>query len=260
MASGGFALDGGTPRVRLDESAWAAAVAATGVPTEHRGGLTPMADPADDRPDPDVVAAAALALGGSVHVDVTSVGGEAGVVTSMGCAADAAAVASRALAVAVADSPTVAVPGVELTLVRPQHLVTEILRVLPPDPTTDARPGEPVTLAHDRALVLSAALRDGDEALADEVASQERWDEVPELLRSLAAEVRGNGTVAIRVRGSDDVIVRRWLLCDLGWVRLSVEDGRVTHTPCDRAAIGRDLVHALTGAFEFALTGAGSRG
>lgn len=261
MAGDAFELMDGVPRVRLDEPSWAAVVAVSGVPPEQAGGLTPLAEPAAQAPDPDVGAAAALALAGPIHVDVTSVGGDAGVVASLGSDADVAAVAVRVLAVGLADSPTVAVPGVEVSLVRPQQIVSEIMRLLPADPSTaDDPPTEAITLAHDQALVLSAALRDDDEPLALEIASQEGWSAVPELLRSLAADVSGNATVALRVRGSDDVVVRRWLQCDRGWVQVSVADGRVTHTPCDRSLISRELLYALTGAFEFALSGAGSHG
>lgn len=83
---------------------------------------------------------------------------------------------------------------------------------------------------------------------------------MPDVLVSLAREVRANVTVALRVDGSASVVVRRWLQCDLGWVSLAIAGGQVTHTLCSSQEIAADLVYALTGAFEFALTGADHHG
>lgn len=253
----------GAARLHAEEAEWAAAVAATGVPSELAGALAPLAG-ADTTTvtDPSVVSAAELSLGpAQVHLDVTTVSGDRGVIASLGSDGVVAASAARVLVVPRGGEPTTFVPGVELSLFRAENLAAEIMRLLPPDaPLAAESVGEPVTLRHADALVLSQAVQSGDDAMATQIAADNGWDEVPEVLSALADGVRANATVAFRVAGRSNLVVRRWLQSELGWVGLAIADGTIVHTPCSREDIANELVYSLTGAFEVALAGAGHSG
>lgn len=261
--SAAFARVDGAPRVRVDESDWASLVAASHVPLSGLGALSPLEAPAPGSADPTAVEATALALGRAlVHLDVTSASGDRGLVTSLGSDGRTAAIATRALVVPDGGgAETQVAPGIELTVVGPDRLLAEIMRLVPPDvPFDAAEPDPPIVLPQTDALVLSEAVRSGDDAVARQIARDQGWDEVPAVLEALASQVRANVTVALRIEGHDAVVVRRWLQSDLGWVGLAVDRTDAVHTPCTRAGMAQELLHSLTGAFETALTGAGLDG
>lgn len=257
-----FSRIDGVPRVRLDEPDWASVVAATGVPAAALGALTPLTAADDAGAEPTMVAAAALALGSArVRVDVTTVSGDRGVVASLGSDGTTSAIAHRILVLPGGGEPTRLAPGVELSVLDQRHLLIEVMRLVPPDPPlAPDDPGPVVALPHTDALVLTEAVRSGDDAVARQVATEQGWDEVPPVLEALADEVRANVTVALRVEGRETVVLRRWLQTELGWVGLAITDGEAVHTPCTREGLADELLYSLTGAFETALAGAGLDG
>lgn len=252
----------GAARVRADEADWAAAIASAGVPPELAGALAPLAEPTADVPDSAVVSAAELSVGpAQLHLDVTTVSGDRGLIASFGSDGVVAASAARVLLVPRGGEATSFVPGVELSLFRAEHLVGEIMRLLPPDaPFAASSAAEPITVRHADALVLSQAVQSGDQALAAQIAADNGWDEVPEVLSALADGVRANATIAFRVAGRSSLVVRRWLQSELGWVGIAIADGTIVHTPCSRQDVANELTYSLTGAFEVALAGVGHRG
>lgn len=260
--SAAFTKEGGAARLRADEGDWAAAVAATDVPVEQAGALAPLTEPADGVTDPSVVSAAELSIGpAQLHIDVTTVSGDRGLIASIGSDGVVGASAARVLLVPRGGEPTSFVPGVELSLFRAENVTSEIMRLLPPDaPLATGAVPAPITILHADALVLSEAVQTGDQALAAQIAADNGWDEVPEVLSALADGVRANATIALRVAGRSNLVVRRWLQSELGWVGLAIADGTIVHTPCTRKDIARELTYSLAGAFEAALAGAGHRG
>ena len=259
-------LEGGL-RVRLSEDQWRGLAGAVELPADAWGVLAPLNTPGDDVPDEKydgaLISATRLALGaGLVHLDVTTMAKERGLVASLGSDGESAAGAARVLVASDGGTgPAAPVPGVEVSAVHADGLVGEVMRLFPPEvPLQPPAAPDSVTLRQELALVIAKAVRDDDDRLAREVASQCGWSEVPDVLISLAHEVRANVTIVLRVEGSPSVVVRRWLQCDLGWVSLAIAGGQVTHTLCSRQEIAADLVYALTGAFEFALTGAEHHG
>lgn len=259
-------LEGGL-RVRLSEDQWRGLAGVAELPDDAWGVLAPLNTPAEDAPgekyDGALISATRLALGaGLVHLDVTTMAKERGLVASLGSDGESAAGAARVLVASDGGTgPARLVPGVEVSAVHADGLVGEVMRLFPPDvPLQPPAASDPVTLPQELALVIAKAVREDDDRLSREVASQCGWSEVPDVLVSLAREVRANVTIVLRVDGSASVVVRRWLQCDLGWVSLAIAGGNVTHTLCSRQEIAADLVYGLTGAFEFALTGADHHG
>lgn len=262
-----FSQIDGCQRVRLDEDDWQVVVAAAAVPDELLGALTPLPVPAPGtapaaEADATVVSAAALAAGPArVRLDVTTVSGGRGVVAVFGTDGTVAAEATRVLVLSDAGEPTALVPGVELSVFRAEHVVAQVMRLVPPDvPLGPAEPVDSIALPHADALVLAEAVRSGDDALARQVAADRGWSEVPAVLTALADGVRANVTVALRVGGQGTAVVRRWLQSDLGWVGLAVTGEDVVHTPCSRDDVASELVYSLTGAFAAALGQGGPRG
>ncbi len=263
MSIGLKVLDGGM-RARLSEDEWRGLYDVAETPEESSGPLDPLGDTAStvSEFDEGLVAGAELALGkGVVRIDVTTMSVDRGLVAKLGSDGHAAAASVRVIAALSEDAPATPVPGVEVSVVHAEDLVREVMRLFPPDgPIKTSGGGEAVTLPQEQALVLAKAIREDNSRLASEVASQCGWSEVPEVLISLAQDIRANAALAISVVGSDSIVLRRWLQCDLGWVSMAVLDGQITHRVCTRDDIRDDLTYALTGAFEFAFAGVSGRG
>jgi hypothetical protein len=242
-------------RARLSESEWAAAqrdssVAGVLAPLDEPPGAADAA-PVDAAPiDAALVAAVDLALGGGpVHVEMATGAGDRGVVAQLGCDATATAVAVRALVPASDGSGPVAVPGVEVGLNEIDHVMVEMMRLLPPGGQVRHAPRSPLTMPHELALTLHQAVRAGDDRLARLVAEQAGFDAPPDALVELARGTTASATVTVRVAGSPTTVVQQWLLCDAGWVLLTVRGALVTHTVHSRDEVRDSLAHTLTGAF-----------
>jgi hypothetical protein len=260
-----FAPERGAVRAHLDELQWAQTLTAADLADAGLGalGVLPGHPASADEVEPTVVEAARLAVGRApVHVDVVATGSDRAVVASWGSHGRSAAGVARALVVDAGAGPagTTLVPGVELSAVPVEHLVTELVRLVPPDgPLVPSEPPPPVVVPLEQALVLAAALRDGDDALVDAVKADRGWAELPELPRALADGVRAHVTTSVRVAGRPGVVVRRWLQTSTGWVQLALDGDRVVHTASSRDGLAQELLYTLTGAFEAALTGEDGR-
>jgi hypothetical protein len=224
-------------RAHLEESDWVTLVAA--VKTAHAATL-----------DDPLAAAAALALGAApIHIEVQTGTGDRGVFAQLGCDAVATGIAVRALVAAPDGSEPTAIPGVELGANQTTNLVAELMRLFPAGGLTRHGDRAPVTLPHELSLSLHHALAAGDTTLARHVAQQAGWFEPPEVLVSLARGAIASATVTVRVTGHPTTVVQQWLLCDLGWVLLTVRGTRVTHTLQSRDEVHDELVRTVAGAF-----------
>lgn len=242
------AIDG--LRAHLDEPAWAALVAATGAAGRSAGTLAPLAEADDTRADEPLVAAARLALGQAPIVLEVQTGSHGrGLLAQVGCDAETVGLAVRALLPAEDGSGPLAVPGVEVGANQTSNVVAELMRLFPADGTTRIDGVASVTLPHELSLTLNHALRAGDTALARHISEQAGWPEPPEVLAAIARGTTASATVTIRVAGSATTVVQQWLLCDAGWVLLTVRGTLVTHTPQSRDDVAASLVRLLAGAF-----------
>ena len=178
--------------------------------------------------------------------------GDRGLLAVLGSDGRTAAGAVRVVATP-PDGRAAPVPGVEVSGFAAEHLVDEVLRLVPPDgvtvPLADDQPTE-VSVPEHLAITLSRALQSGDEALAADVARECGHDDVPDLLRAASEQVRASATVTLAVAGSTRVEVHTWLQCRVGWLDLRVEGGTCTTRLVDRERIRLDLTHALAGALD----------
>ncbi|MET0929418.1 MAG: hypothetical protein ABWX74_07860 [Aeromicrobium sp.] len=237
-------------RTRLDEPDWAALVAAANVSARPAGAFAAL-EPANVASlDEPLVAAAALALGTApVHLELQTGAGDHGVLAQIGCDAVATGVAVRALVAAPDGSGPVAVPGVEVGANSTQNVVAEIMRLFPGGGLTRHTGGSPVTIPHELSLTLHQAVRSGDDALARLVAQQAGYPEPPDVLVSLARGTTASATLTVRVAGSPMTVVQQWMLCDVGWVLLTVRGTLVTHTAQSRDEVRDSLIRTMAGAF-----------
>ncbi|MGI9156142.1 MAG: hypothetical protein ACR2FG_05830 [Marmoricola sp.] len=262
----------GAFRTRLDEAEWTA-VWTDSISTGTRSQVAPLPlEPDVEVPDAEVPAATreavTVATGSTavVTLELASITPSRGILADLGTDGKVAAGVVRALVVpdpagAVSADDVVLAPGVELSAFALDQLVDEVLRLFPPDgPMSGTQPEEPIRMPAEWAMVLARAVRERDEPMLHRIAAECGWDDVPDLLVSLAEEVRANATVTMRVTGSERVGLRRWLQCHLGWVSLGLGDGFVTHRLCSREQIRADLVYDLTGALDAVLAGASSDG
>ena len=217
---------------------------------------------AADRPDasPDALGEAVrLALGaGAVRVEVATWTGDRAVRAHLAADRDAAAGAARGGFLQ--DGSVVMAPGVEVSAFPVDRTAVEVLRLFPPDavdrPSARRRGPRPedlaFTLPPEAALMMSRALREDDEALAAATAELAGLTDVPPLLESLSASLRGDATVTVAV-GDTVLPSRRWLQCHLGWVAVAVTPGGITHHLVTRAGILDTVVRDLVTAWEIAL-------
>lgn len=243
-------------RAQLSEDEWAAVVAASDSPTPPAGALAPLpgATAAATDVDEPLAAGASLALGQApVRIDITTGAGDRGVIAQIGCDAVATGIAVRALVAAEDGSGPLAVPGVEIGVNETANVVAEIMRLFPGGGLIRHTDGKPVTLPHELSLTLHRAVRTGDDQLARLVAEQAGWTSPPEVLVCLAKQTTASATVTVRVAGSPTTIVQQWLLCDVGWVLLTVRGPLVTHTVQSRDEVRDTLVRVLSGSFAAAL-------
>ncbi|EFQ82182.1 hypothetical protein HMPREF0063_12706 [Aeromicrobium marinum DSM 15272] len=237
-------------RARVDEPDWAAIV---GDHTTSSLAPLPGTPASTVAADPAVAEAALLAVDmGVVGITLVSGRGDRGVLAQVGCDLRSVGIAVRALVPADDGSGPVAVPGIEISATVPEHLVAEILRLLPAAGLQRHTPADPVTLPYEASLSLFLALTTGDHALAQHVAQQAGFAEPPEVLVALAAGTTASASLTVHVAGHREQKLRQWLLADVGWVAVSTQGSRVTHTVRSRAEIGHDLVDLLAGAFEAA--------
>ncbi len=256
-----LAPEQGALRARLDEDELRRLVEAAGRPDASSPADAPGAALGDARGDArgDALGEAVrLALGGgAVRVEVATWTGERAVQAHLAADRDAAAGAARAGVVV--DGAVVMAPGVEVSAFPVDRTAVEVLRLFPPDvPTGPAlAPGSTpadlaFTLPPEAALMMSRALREDDDSLAVATAELAGLDEVPRLLESLSASLRGDATVTVAV-GDTVLPSRRWLLCHLGWVAVAVTPGGVTHHLVTRGGILDTVLRDLVTAWEVAL-------
>ncbi len=241
-------------RTQLTEAQWTALVA--GHDTAPTGALAPLdvdpagQDTATDTADEPLAAAVALAVGDApLRIELLTGAGDRGVVAQVGCDAVATGVAVRALVPAEDGSGPVAVPGVEIGANQTANVVAEVMRLFPGGGLTRHADAAPVTLPHDLSLSLHHAIRNHDDALAQHVAEQAGFDAPPDVLVSLARATTASATMTVRVAGSPTTVVQQWLLCDVGWVLLTVRGTRVTHTVQSRDEVRDAVVRIVAGGF-----------
>ncbi|MET0448867.1 MAG: hypothetical protein ABW004_10685 [Aeromicrobium sp.] len=236
-------------RTRLDEPDWAALVDAANVSVRPAGAFAALEPATVASLDEPLVAAAAMALGNApIHLEIQTGAGDHGVIAQIGCDPVATGVAVRALLAAPDGSGPVAVPGVEVGANSTKNVVAEIMRLFPADGLTRHTDGAPVTIPHELSLTLHQAVQSGDDRLARLVAQQAGWPEPPDVLVSLARGTTASATITVRVAGSPTTVVQQWLLCDVGWVLLTVRGSLVTHTVQSRAEVRASLVRTMSGA------------
>lgn len=238
-------------RVQLDEAQWAALV--SGHDPAPSGALAPL--PVEEAAGDEAVAdealsaAAALATGAPLRLELVTGAGDRGVAAQIGCDAAAVGVAVRVLVPAEDGSGPVAVPGVEVGANRAADDVAEVMRLFPAGGQTRHTHRRPLTLPHDLSLAMHHALRNHDEALARHVAQQAGLEAPPDVLVSLARATTASATLTVRVAGSPTTVVQQWLLCDVGWVLLTVHGTRVTHTAQSRDEVRDTVTRIVAGGY-----------
>ncbi|WP_392543550.1 hypothetical protein [Oryzobacter telluris] len=256
--------DRGALRTRLDESAWAAAWSAADEPpvpdwARPRTGDAAAWSDATAAPDGDLVDALATRHRAVLTVDVATVGGRVGVLGELSTDLTTVLGVVRRLHVPEGGSPSAAsgLPGVEVDLTTPEHLVEEVLRLLPPAPDPSGPDGlAEVELVEEHTVAFGRALRTGDRQTVDAVCSDNGWSTPPEVLLALVLELRGSAVVTIRRHGAGPLI-GQWMLTRRGYVEL-VRTPRATvrHVPRSGEDIARTLLTALTGAVSAVLADA----
>ncbi len=249
----GPTVDGSAVRTHLDEEAWARAVASAGTPPLPEW-ASPRAVPGEGVEDGDgnghggIEETLAVRGRSVLLVEVATTAGEAGVLGELATDLTTVSGVARRLSVAPGAGPVGAraLTGVEVSATTADHLVAEVLRLLPPaaepEGLVEAEVDEELTVA------LGRALRTGDAATVDAVCRDQGWPEVPQVLRALVQELVGSATVTVRRHGAGPV-VGRWMLTRRGWVELVPTPRRtVRHVPRTREGIARTLVTALGGA------------
>jgi hypothetical protein len=245
-------------RAQLTERQWT--VLAAGRDPAPTGALAPLqtdaaADAVEGEDDGEaadepLAAAAALALGDApMRIELLTGAGDRGLVAQIGCDAVATGIAVRALVPAEDGSGPVAVPGVEVGANQTANVVAEIMRLFPGGGLTRHADADPVTLPHDLSLTLHHAIRSHDDALAQHVAEQAGFDAPPDVLVSLARATTASATLTARVTGSRTTVVQQWLLCDVGWVLMTVRGTRVTHTAQSRDEVRDAIMRIVAGGF-----------
>lgn len=248
--------DGRAVRAHLDEEAWARAVVSAGTPPlpgwasprPDDGGRPTGAGDAPEAEDGDVAETLAVRGRSVLLVEVATTSGAAGVLGELATDLTTVSGVVRRLTVSAGAGPAGAraLTGVEVSATTADHVVDEVLRLLPAVP----EPGSLVEAEVDEELTvaLGRALRTGDAPTVDAVCEDQGWPDVPEVLRALVQELVGSATVTVRRHGAGPV-VGRWMLTRRGWVELVPTPRRtVRHVPRTRDDIARSLVTALAGA------------
>jgi hypothetical protein len=238
-------------RAQLTEGQWSALVG--GRDPAPMGALAPLPvedDDMSDAADEGVASAAALALGDApMRIELLTGAGDRGVLAQVGCDAVATGVVVRALVPAGDGSGPVAVPGVEIGANTTTNVVAEIMRLFPPGGLVRHTGSAPVTLPHELSLTMHHAIRTHDDALARHVAQQAGFDTPPDVMVSLARGATASASLTVRVAGSPTTVVQQWMLCDVGWVLLTVRGTRVTHTVQSRDEVREAIVRIVAGGF-----------
>lgn len=241
--------DGRALRRRLDEGAWATAVAAAEL-SDLPTWATPQAPAsgADEGREPPLVDGLRLRERSVLAVDVATTARGMGVLAAL--VTDLTAVVGVVRRLAVPEgaglSGTRALPGVEVDVTTIDHVVDEVLRLLPP--AADDGGLVEAELPEEHTVALGRAVRTGDTATVEAICADEGWASPPGVLVALVHELVGTAVVTVRRHGTGP-LVGEWLLTRRGWVEL-VRTPRATvrHVPRSREDIARTLVTALTGA------------
>lgn len=247
-------------RAQLDEPAWAAALAAAGI--DGAGALAALPGAVDDlvgsaEVDDAVRETARQAAGPAPLVfEVLTGHGARGVLARITTDGLAAAVAARVVVPGAGGGEPTAVPGVELTLTRAEHVVGEIMRTFPPVGTERLVDDAPVALPRDVAVTVVRSLSDGDLATA-RAAYPSAADEIPDVLEALGRGTSASASVTLRSPGH--AVVLQWLCTDDGWVALSTTGPDVVHTARSRDEVRGDLVGLVAGALSALASSTGRR-
>jgi len=239
---------GGGLRVQLDEPAWATALAAAGI--DDAGVLASLPgvvdDPAGSAEVDEAVRETARQAAGSAPLvlEVLTGHGDRGVLARITTDGLAAAVAARVVVPGTGGAPT-AVPGVELTLTRAEHVVGEVMRTFPPVGTERLVDDAPVVLPREVAVTVVRALADGDATTARAVYPSDAG-ELPAVLEALGRGTSASASLTLRSPGR--VVVLQWLCTGDGWVAVATTGTDVVHTARSREEIRSDLVGLVAGA------------
>jgi hypothetical protein len=241
-----------TMRHHFEEEEWSRLTAGLALP-QHLPWTAPLMPPGehDSTIEFDAATVEAVQLHTSALVEVqvaTSFDGTALVGALWTDGAVGAALVRR---VRPGGSPgtVVAVPGLELSMFAVADFAAELMRLVPDLADSGSSPtsAPSFTAPADLAFVLGRAIRSHDEPMTDAVCAELGMSRPPRLIDALVRTMRGNATVSIRSAGRDTATFGSWLLCNAGWVELSLSgDGDVRHTPRRRRAIADAVLFDVT--------------
>ena len=251
----------GALRVRLSEDDSASGVAArhpgAGVGVLGAGRAAPREGDAGSAgtPHEQTVASAAAALGGVLAVHVLSAQAGRGLLGVLGVADRVAGGVVRPVAQGDRPGGLRVGDGVEVSGFATEHLVGEMLRLLPAGPLEEGPvplvgAEREVVLATELATAAVTSLRAGDLVAARTACRLGGLDEVPPLLESLTS-LAGEASVGVLTPGRSRV--QRLVLGAYGWVELRPTEQGLAHRLVDREALERQWTESLAGALDTVL-------
>jgi hypothetical protein len=243
--------DGSAARAILNEDEWLAAWQVAGSPPFPEW-AQPHPEPTSTTPVTKVSESGALASALKVRADalllveVATTTDEIGLVAEISTDLTAVVSIVRRLSIDRLGGPeaTKMLLGVEVSGTVIDHLVNEILRMLPPaaEPNTLAEAELPAELT----VAFGQAISTGNQEVITAVCGAQGWASPPEVFLALVNELVGNAMITIQRQGAP-LSSGQWLLTRRGWVELiPAANGVVRHVPRTEDDIARTLITALT--------------
>jgi hypothetical protein len=134
--------------------------------------------------------------------------------------------------------------GVEVSGTVVDHLLSEILRLLPPTSGPNSL-GE-AELPAELTVAFGQAISQGNKEVIDAICADQGWANPPDVMLALVNELVGNAMITIQYHGGP-MTLGQWLLTRRGWVELiPTSEGTVRHVPRTEDDIARTLISALS--------------
>lgn len=125
-----------------------------------------------------------------------------------------------------------------------EHLVDELMRLIPPAPDDPRHPGPPTPLLLDDLLLLRDLVRQGDEDLAAAAVADFGLTGVPGWVRDLAT-LTGGVTTSLTRPSAPPAILHTCTATAAGWLRMSTDaEGFVRATPLTHRELREGLLDA----------------